>query len=241
MIDPAIAAALARVADRANDVLHAYAPGFQPQMRDVVRTSAVRVADQDALATASPEGTYYVVAAPRGEVWYTRDGALRFEGGALRTQDGKLVLGRPTGAHRGPLVPLRVDAIDAALSRARDPRIDGNGVVTCALVSIDPRTGSRREERVALGRIALARFVAGSEPVRVDDATVAAPRGTVPAVGMPGDGSFSRLAVHARDAGRVDIEAGLARLQEAYLSLETLQSAYRAGFDLEKGAMDLLK
>jgi flagellar basal body rod protein FlgG len=241
VIDGNLADALARVADRANDVLHAYAPGFVPRLHDAEGARQARLSDASALSTVAPEGALFVVAGPHGEARFTRDGAFRFERGALRTSDGKLVLGRPTGAHAGPLIPLRVDERDAALGRARDPRIDATGVLSCELASIDPRSGARHVERVAIGRVALARFPAASLLARADDGSVAAPPGSAPHLGAPGDGAFASLATHARELGRVDVEAGLARLQEAYLSLEAMQSAYRARMEAEKGATDLLK
>ena len=239
MIDPALSAAVSRVADRANDILHGYGAGFEPNAPDVARRSAPRLPDMNALATSAPDDAYFIVSL-NGRLRFTRDGAFRFADGVLRGQDGSAVLGLPAGQTR-ELAPLRVDPVDVALRRIRDPRIDENGLVTVGQTSTDARTGVRREERVALGRIALARFPAGTKPVRESDRLVSAPPGASPKVGVPGADDFGTLQTHVRELGRVDLEAGLWKLQEAYLSLEALQSAYRAHDGLDKSAMDLLK
>jgi len=240
MIDASLAAALARVADRANDVLHGYQAGFEPSA-DVARKTSPLLPDGRALATSAPPGTYFIVEA-EGRALYTRDGDLRFVDGTLRTAGGATVLGRPlAGGSSTSLIPLRVDPVDATLRQAREPRIEPDGLVTFSQSTIDPRTGVRREERLALGRVALAAFPAGTQPVRIDANRVAAPAGVVPRVGVPGDRTFGALRIHVRELGRLDLEAGLRKLQEAYLALDALRAAHQAHGELEKGAMDLLK
>jgi flagellar hook protein FlgE len=242
VIDSATYDALSRIANRANDALHGFESGFEPAERDGARRNgASTVPDAGPLAVAAPRGAYFSVLDAAGERIYTRDGAFRFEDGVLRTRDGAAVLGRPLGAKDGVVAPLHIEAVDVALGRASDARIDADGSLSCALSTVDPRTGARRIERVVLGRVALARFPAGTAPPRVDATHVRAPAGVLPHVGLPDDGNFGALAMHARDLGALDPEAGIARLQEAYLSFEALQAAHRAHGDVEKTAMDLLK
>jgi hypothetical protein len=242
VIDPATYDALSRIANRANDALHGYESGFEPVERDAARpTGAPTVPDSGPLAVAAPPGAYFVAQGAAGERLYTRDGGFRFEGGVLRTRDGTALLGHPSGGRAGVTSPLRADAVDLALGRLSAARIDGDGSLSCALSVVEPRTGARRVDRVVLGRVALARFPAGTAPPRVDATHVRAPAGVLPHVGLPGDGNFGTLATHARDLGGLDPEAGIARLQEAYVSFEALQAAHRAHGDVEKTAMDLLK
>lgn len=197
--------------------------------------------DAGPLTVAAPRGAYFSALDAAGERVYTRDGTFRFEDGVLRTRDGAVILGRPAAAKGGVVAPLHLDAVDVALGRVSDARIDADGSLSCALSAVDPRTGQHRVESVMLGRVALARFPAGTVPSRVDTTHVRAPAGVLPHVGLPGDGNFAALATHARDLGALDPEAGIARLQEAYLSFEALQAAHRAHGDVEKTAMDLLK
>jgi flagellar basal body rod protein FlgG len=241
VIDPSLAAALTRVADRAYDALHGYSAAFQPKSSDVARRIPQLLPDAGPLSTSAPSDAYFIVT-DRKRLLLTRDGAMRFDDGVLRAADGAAVLGQKVdGGPSGHLIPLRVDPVDAALRRPRDPRIGPDGIVTFMQTSIDPRTSVRREERVALGRVALARFPAGTQPLRVDDKLVEPPKGVVPQIGHPADGNFGPLRTNVRELGNVDLEAALRRLQEAYVSLEALQNAGRARKDLEKGAMDLLK
>ncbi|MGB8204596.1 MAG: hypothetical protein WCE83_07950, partial [Candidatus Baltobacteraceae bacterium] len=128
-----------------------------------------------------------------------------------------------------------------ALGRVADPRIGADGTVSYPRTTVDPRGGERRSERVALGRLALARLPAGTQPVRLDATHVAAPAGVPVFVGVPADGTFAPLTTNARDRGRIDPAAGLQRLQEAYLAFEALQAEHMARLGTEKTTLDLLK
>jgi|HubBroStandDraft_1064217.scaffolds.fasta_scaffold154981_2 flagellar basal body rod protein FlgG len=239
MIDPSVAAALARVADRAHDVLHAYEAGFEPALDDV-KSSPRRVPELSETSVAAPNDAYFVVLR-LGKPTFTRNGSFHFEGGALRTDDGLQVLGHAGAGPGGQLVPLRVDAVDAALGRVANPRIDANGTVSFEQSTLDPRTGRRSLHRCTLGRLALAALPPGTRVVQAADLYVGAPDGVPVHVGVPGDGRFSELTRNVRELGSVSLEDGLQRLAEAYISLEALQSAFRTRGDLDKGAMDLLK
>ena len=240
MIEPPLAAALARVAERASDVLHGYSSGFEPRSTDVLRRFPAVVPNASPLSVAAPADAYFVVE-HNGTRAFTRDGVFHFENGELRSEMGWPVLGHSLNVGRSDPVPLRLDAPDAAVRPPRDLRIDPDGTVTFVQVSFDPHSGARRQQRVALGRLSLARFPAGTTPVGLDATHVIAPRGVGVTTGFPGGGAFGALRVSVRELGRVDLEIGLRRLQEAYLSLEALQAAYRGNADVEKGAMDLLK
>jgi flagellar basal body rod protein FlgG len=240
VIEPALAAALARVSDRANDVLQAYASGFEPRSSETRRVAPNLQPSLDPLSASAPRGAYFVVAGQDGPR-YTRDGSFHFADGALRDGDGLIVLGYPVGRGTGSMHPLRIDAVDTALHRAHDPQVTPEGVVTVAQTVVDPHTRLRRSERVALGQIALASFPAGTSGQRVDDRHVVPPRGVPVHTGLPGSAGFDRLQTHVRELGQVDVEAGLRRLQEAYLSLSAIQAAFRVHADVDKDAMDLLK
>ena len=237
MISENSAAALQRLAQRADDLRHAYEPGFEPSDARASRsTSAARSVDP--LSVVAPADCWFATgsaASPR----YGRDGAFVLVDGALRTRDGADVLGFVPGSRA--LAALRADPVDAALGRVGDPRVDADGTFSYVRGALDPRTGERRSERVEAGRIALVRFPAGTEPLRADATHVAPPPGIAPRLGRPGDADFPALRTNARDLGGVDPQRAVRRLQEAYLSFEALQAAERQQRSFDRVAGDLLK
>ena len=239
MIDPATASALERIETRNQDVRNAYAAGFVPLLNDT--SSAPRVVPTaDPLGVALPEGTYVLTPDGAGRIGYSRDGAFHVTNGEVRAADERPILGF-AGGDRKSLTALRVDPYDAALGNVVDLRVEADGSVAYTRSSVDPRTGERRAERVALGRVALARFPAGTEPERADATHVRPPLGVQPQLGVPSDGSFPALRTHARDLGRVDLLAGLEKMKEAYDNYEALRAAHHGRGQTEKIAMDLVK
>jgi len=239
VIDPAVAGALDRIASRANDVRGAYRAGFEPAASDVAAPARV-VRNEDPLSVSLPEGAFVASPGPSGELQYGRDGTLRIADGALAGPDGRPVLGFALGSRRS-LAALRFDPYDAATGRIANPRIDADGTVSYDRASVDPRTGTRRSERVAVGRIALARFPAGTQPERIDGVHVRPPSGVGARFGVPGEGGFAPLTTHARDLGRVDVLAGLERMKEAYVAFEALRAARHGRDGTAKIALDLVK
>ncbi|MBC5811044.1 MAG: hypothetical protein GIW95_09390 [Candidatus Eremiobacteraeota bacterium] len=227
MIARAMADALTRIERRANDLRHLYEPGFVPA-DPASRAGQQPAPALDPLSVVAPAGSYFVVSSERGQA-YVRDGAFAFADGTLRTRSGAAVLGSGDSAVIGP---LRADPVDVALERVSAARIDADGTLSYERDAVDPRSGENRVERVVVGRIALARFPAGSAP----DAA-AAPAAT----GLPGEGAFSLLQTFARDRGALDPAASVIRLQEAYLSLEALRSAGSAGDSFERVALEIVK
>jgi flagellar basal body rod protein FlgG len=238
MIDPATANALDRLDARNTDVRNAYAGGFVPLANDATRRPPI-VSSSDPLSVALPDSAFVLTPDSGGQVGYSRDGAFHFTAGELRASDGRPVLGFASGNRK--LVPLRVDPYDAALGRVSEGRIEADGSVCYTRLCIDPRTGERRAERVTLGRIALARFPAGTQTERVDADHVRPPAGVSPQLGLPADGTFPALITKARDLGRVDILAGLEKMKEAYDNYEALRAAHHGRGETEKIAMDLVK
>jgi flagellar basal body rod protein FlgG len=230
-----------RVLSRAHDLRDVFRSGSVP-LNDDVRAEPHLVPSSDPLSVVPPPGAWLVTRGADGTRAYERDGALRFDDGVLRTPSGGDVLGYPSGEARGAVpVPLRVPANDFALGRAADAQIDADGVVAYTRGAIDPRTGARTIERVVLGRLALARFPAGTQPMRIDGTRVTPPAGVVPHLGTPNDGAFPTLATFSRDAGSVDIAAGVARLDEAYRAFEALGAAMKSRAHVDKTAVDLVK
>jgi flagellar basal body rod protein FlgG len=239
MLGSATLDALQRIADRANDVLAAYRPGAFPLRLDVA-TPHAPLPSTDPLSVAAPPAAWFVTADSQGARSYTRAGTFHVgDDGTLRAEDGALVLG--TGAVGTTLGPLRVTDADRILGRASGVRIAADGTVAYARSSIDPQTRRRTTETVVVGRIALARFPAGSAPQRIDATHVAGVAGVVPHVGAPADGTFAPLATFARDGGNVDLDASLGKLTEAYVAFSALQTAHKAQGDGNKVVMDLLK
>jgi flagellar basal body rod protein FlgG len=241
MISPATADALSRIAARAQDVMRAYTPGGFAASADVntARPAAYAV---DPLSVAAPPQAYFVTQSPTGVRTYTRDGGFTLDGGALRTAEGLAVLGYPAGDARGTLpVPLTLPAGDAALGRCTNVRIESDGTLSYSRTAIDPRTTERSVERVTAGKIALARFPAGTQPIRLDERHVGAPQGIAAHLGTPADGTFAGLATYARDTGAVDIDTSLDKLSEAYRAFSALAAVNRARGGADQTAMDLLK
>jgi len=239
MIDASTADALSRVASRARDLLQAYRGGFEPAAGDATIRGTASAPALDPLSVVAPEGSFFVTRALDGTPLLSRDGSFGFVDGELRSSDGSVALGTTDATKT--LRPLRIDPVDVALGRVSAPRIEADGSVCYLRSAVEPRSGERRSERVCIGRLMLARLPAGTLPERVDATHVRAPRGVLPLVGRPADGTFAPLTLHARDLGRLNFVAGLQRLQEAYLSLEALLSAHRARGATDKTTMDLVK
>jgi flagellar basal body rod protein FlgG len=231
--------ALQRIAERANDVLAAYRPGAFPVHGDVAAArDPLPVADP--LSVAAPPDAWFVTGDGNGARTFTRAGTLHVGAdGTVQTDDGADVLGFVDGGTT--LAPLRVPEPDRALGRAADARIASDGTVAYTRASIDPRTRARTLEAVALGRIALARFPAGSAPQRIDATHFSGVPGVVPHLGVPADGTFAPLATSARDRGNVDVDASLQKLTEAYVAFAAMQAARKAQGAGDKVVMDLLK
>jgi flagellar basal body rod protein FlgG len=239
MIDAGTSAALARIAARERDVANAYRPGFVPESNDVAHAPRA-IATPDPLSVAAPPGAYFLNADQNGKIAFSRDGAFHIVDGELRGPDGRAVLGFAPG-NRNALTPLRIDPYDRALGGAHNASIDAGGTLGYVRTSVDPRSGERRVERVTVGKLAVARFPAGTQPVRIDAVHVAPPPGVKAQIGVPADGNFSALVPHARDLGGVDIIAGLEKMKEAYDSFDVLRAAHRARGATEKTALDLVK
>ena len=239
MIDPALSNALDRIAMREADVRGSYRPGFSPAANDVARPSSARP-NRDPLSVALPEGSYVVTPDTQGRLTYSRDGSFELHDGELRGPSGRPVLGFALG-NRSSLVALRVDPYDTALGRVANPRVEADGTVSYERSAVDPRSGERRSERVAIGRLALARFPAGTQTERVDASHVVPPQGVGPQLGVPADESFGSLATGSRDTGRVDIIAALEKMKEAYVNFEALRAAHHGRGETEKTIMDLVK
>ncbi len=238
MIDVGSAAGLARIEARRRDVAQAGVAGFNPESSDVAGPTRV-VARHDPLATVAPEGTYFLAGDGKGGIAYGRDGGFSLADGWLSAPGGARVLGFPDGGRA--LAPLRIDPRDAALGGAQHPRIEPDGAFVYDRVTVDPRSGERRAERVMAGRLALARFPAGTQPARVDAIHVVPPAGVAPRVGAPGTSGFPLLLTGARDLGRLDLLAGLERLDDAYLAYGALRTAFRGRIGAEKTVLDLVK
>jgi flagellar basal body rod protein FlgG len=241
LIAAATADALNRIAARAQDVARAYSAGGFAASSDV-NTARSPEYSADPLSVAAPPNAYFVSENSGGARSFTRDGGFTFERGMLCGSDGAAVLGYPGGDARGTLpVPLTLPANDVALGRCTNVRVESDGTVSYTRSTIDPRTTERSVERVTAGRIALARFPAGTQPVRLDERRVAAPQGIPAHLGTPADGTFAGLATYARDTGTVDVDTSLAKLSEAYRAFSALAAANKARGGTDRTAMDLLK
>jgi flagellar basal body rod protein FlgG len=229
--------ALERIAERASDVRRAFDPGAVAGRDDVAASHASSPA-LDGLSVAIPDGAYAVVAGERGNA-YTRDGSFSIRAGRLVDVAGRPVLG--TTVPGGSIAQLSIDPVDTALGRASGVRVEADGSLAYDRWGVDPRSGAREAQRVVAGRIALARFPAGSRIETLRDGTLAAAPSILPHLGAPADGTFSALQTLRRTGSGIDIDASLARLKDAYDAFDALQAAQAAKGRLGKTAMDLLK
>jgi flagellar basal body rod protein FlgG len=238
LISNATMRALDDVAVRERDVLQAYSPGAMPQRADVAKAQSAQ-ACRDPLSVAPPADSYFITSDDRGRMLFTRDGRFSLQNGTRVDAQGRPMLGYANdGATLGP---LHADSVDVALGFAETARIEANGTVTYERATIDPRTGRRELQRAIMGRLALARFAPGTKLQSVDPQHVTAPLGIVPHIGSAGDGNFGAVTPFARESSGIDIDAGLQRLQEAYLALDAIRAAGKAQGSVEKTTMDLLK
>lgn len=241
MTNGAILRAVDAIQRRADDVHSLFRSGAQPNYPDALRAESLEPAN-DPLAVVPPEGAYLVAGDPAHPA-YTRDGALRLVDGALATREGTPILGfaEDDGHRHGVPRALQVDRRDLLLGRINDARVDSDGVFGYARNAIDPQTLETHVERVVVGRLALARFPAGSKPERIDRSRVSAPDGVAPLIGVPADGTFAALATRSRAIGRIDPDAAIARLQDAYLAIDALGAAERTRTGMMRDAFDLVK
>jgi len=149
------------------------------------------------------------------------------------------VLGRR--APGAPLEELRIDAVDSALGRVANVRVESDGRLAYTRETIDPRSGKRVAGTIVVGRVALARFPAGTRLDTVDGRTFDAPEGVAPHTGFAGDGAFEALAPMRRVRSRVDIDVSLMRLKDAYTAFDALAAAESIRDRFSKAAMDVVK
>lgn len=238
-LNPAMSAALDRIAERAADVRRAFTPGALPRYDDVATPASQSRFTLDPLSASAPEGAYFVSADARGRTGYSRDGTFAVTGGKLTDASGCAVLGRRSPD--APLRELRIDPVDAALGRVTDARLEADGSFVYTRAALDPRTGERVTRTVVVGRLALARFPAGTRFDAADGRRFFAPAGVTPHTGAAGDGSFGALLPMRRELSRVDLERGLAALKEAYVAFDALAAAEAAKDRFGKTAMDVVK
>ena len=238
-LNPVLDAALERIAARAQDVRAAYAPGAVPGGDDVAVSQPSADFTLDALSCAPPSNAYFIVRDERGNVAYSRDGSFHIAGGRLVDASGHAILGRRDAG--GALQELRVDPVDASLGLAAAARVEPDGSFAYDRTVLDPRTGARERRSVVAGRIALARFPAGTRLQGVDTIASRAPDGVVAHVGLPGDGDFPAIAPFARLRSAVDVDASVSRLKDAYMAFDALAAAESAKGRASKIAMDVVK
>lgn len=238
LVSSAATRALDEIAARERDVLQAYAPGALPERGDVAKPQTAQPVS-DPLSAAPPSDAYFITSDEHGRMLFTRDGSFSIKDGALADAQGRPMLGYAgDGAALGA---LKIDPVDGALGFAQSVRVESDGSVTYERAAIDPRSGRREMQRAIVGRLALARFAPGTKLQAVDPQHGAAAAGIIPHIGRSGDGTFGVLAPYARESSGVDIDAGLQRLQEAYLALDAIRAADQAQRSVQKTAMDLLK
>jgi flagellar basal body rod protein FlgG len=237
-LNPALSAALDKISERAADVRRAFTPGALPHDDDVATAGAISDFTLDPLSVSAADGFYFITRDARGDIGYTRDGGFALRGGQLVDEAGNAVARQlPDGRLSG----LEIDAVDAALGRVRDPRIEPDGTLTYARSIVDPRSGRRELQHVTAGRIALARFPAGTRLESADGRRCTPPPGVVAEIGTAATGNVPALVPLHRDRSRIDVDQSLIRLREAYIAFDALQAAEATKAHLGKTVMDLVK
>lgn len=234
-----IANAIEDVERRAEDLRMVFTGGAQPNFQDALRPEQAELTNNP-LSVALPPDAYFV-AGDAARPSYTRDGALEVRDGVLSSSDGTPILGFVDGDSSGVPRVLQIDKNDALLGRAQDIRVEPDGVFGYARSMLDPKTGESRVERVVVGRVALARFPAGTRLERIDATHVSAPAHVVPLIGSPNDGTFVSIETQRRALGRLDSDAAVSRLQDAYLAMRALGVIARSQNAFARGAFDLVK
>jgi len=238
-LNSALHAALDRIAERAADVRRAFTPGAVAQFDDVTTPNTSSDFTLDPLAVVAPDNAYFITADDQGRAMYTRDGGFALRNGQLVDAAGGSVRGFCKGGDA--LGALIVDPVDEALGRVRSPELAADGTLSYLRETVDPRTGARDRQRVVAGRIALARFPAGTRLTAADGGNRIAAPGTAPQIGRANDGGFGSLVPMHRERSRIDIDESLVRLRDAYRAFDALQAAEAAKAHLGKTAMDLVK
>ncbi|MBV8198181.1 MAG: hypothetical protein JO263_08595 [Candidatus Eremiobacteraeota bacterium] len=238
-LNAAMSAALDRIAERAADARRAFTPGALPMRDDVATPLPASDFTLDPLVVSAPAGAYFITRDEQGETSYTRDGAFTLSDGRLLDQRGHAVCGFRLGSDAPGA--LQADPIDAALGRIANAHVEADGSLVYGRATIEPRTGATELQRIVVGRIALARFPAGSKIEGNDGIEVSAPRDVAPHVGMAKDGTFEAIAPMQRDRSRIDVDRSLIRLKDAYLAFDALRAAEMAKAHLGKTTLDLVK
>ena len=242
MIDGVTAQALEQLDVRTEDVRHQFDPGYVPVLDEDRDPGTRAVNSLDALHTTAPKGAFYAGIDAHGRRFYTRDGAFNLQSYHLRMADGSAVLGYPANAEPGSAPqPLDIDQTDFVMNRVSDAKIGGDGTFEYTRKTVDPKTGAAKAERVVVGRLALARFPAGTRVEASEGNHVTAEASAEPTLGMPSTGDFAELLVHSDDRGGIDIQQGLAHLRDAFVAYSAIQSAKSAHGHTDKVVMDLIK
>lgn len=234
-----IAEAIENVEKRAEDLRMVFTGGAQPNFNDALRAERAELTN-DPLSVALPPDAYFV-AGDAARPSYTRDGALAVRDGVLVSSDGTPVLGFVEGDSSGVPRSLRIEKNDVLLGRALDIRVEPDGVFGYARSVLDPKSGASSVERVVVGRVALARFPAATRLERIDATHASAPAHVVPFIGSPNDGSFLPIETQRRALGRLDSDAAVSRLQDAYLAMRALSAVERSKNAFARGASELVK
>lgn len=239
LVNSATADALDYIAERAADAANAFAPGARASFDDVAVSKAPSRTVLDPLSVMPPQDGYFITSDDRGRTAYTQNGAFSIVDGAIAGSNGRAITGFT--CPDGTLHELRIDPVDAALKRATDVVVAPDGSVSYTRASFDPRSGTRKNERVVVGTVALARFPSATKLSAADAERSLPPPGVVPHVGRPEDGDFGALAPMQRGGSHIDLERSLNKLSDAYLAFDALAAAHKAQGAAGKTAMDLLK
>ncbi len=226
-----------KIAEYTSEVLHSNLPGFTPVDSDV-RSSVRSLPTVAPLSVAAPGDAQFVLVDAAGRRTFSRDGGFVLEAGVLKASDGRRVQGF-VGGSAAP-TSLELDAHDQALGRVRALHIESDGALCYTRSVIDPQSQQRRQERVCVGVLALARFPVGTQLIPSPSGD-RAPLGIEPHLGRAGDGNFALLQPGRRDAGQVDMHRAVDRLHDLYAQLEAMTAATQAKMGLEKSTLDLVK
>lgn len=239
-----------------DDLQNSFTSGFIPADPQIRSAHARTAPSLNPLSAVAPDEAFFVGTDVHGRRFYSRNGDFRLAEGRLQTENGSTVMGYAPGGTT--LVPLQIDPKDVALGRAASAQIETDGSLTYTRPLINGKTGEKQSERVVVGRVALARFAAGTDVPRLiqsqqaaypvgsdsdskDGVHFTAPAGLAPTIGKPNELGFRPLQTHRVDRGNLNMALAVKKLSDEYMEYAAFKTAGDAKGKNESEVLALLK
>ena len=197
-LNPALSAALDRISERADDVRRAFTPGSVRSIRRRCNGAGrLRLHARPARGQRSRRPLFRHAQPTRRGWLHPRWIVYRFAmAGCSTAKESRSAALRLRGA------TFRICKSTRLTKRSDErtiPRIERDGSFVYGRVTVDPRSGSRKTQRVVAGRIALARFPAGTRLATADGSRM---HSSARGAGSTGNPRRRKLSGPAADAAR---------------------------------------